>query len=81
MFVFITFSTCFCVQMLVSLFLIDWIDSGNFAAFTVIGVGVNVTVQFNCQSVNGTAALVLVQTVIFSQHVVGNVLKIFLVKN
>jgi hypothetical protein len=31
--------------------------------------------------VNGTAALVLVQTVIFSQHVVGNVLKIFLVKN
>lgn len=56
------------------IYLIDWIDSGNFAAFAVIGVGVNVAVQFQRNAVNGSQALVLVQDVIFLHHLVGDIL-------
>jgi hypothetical protein len=56
------------------IYLIDWIDSGNFAAFAVIGVGVNVAVQFQRNAVNGRPALVLVQNVIFLHHLVGDIL-------
>lgn len=72
LFCLVVFTSAMCLRFEKNLF--DWIDSGNVATFAMIGVCVNVSVRFDGEAVNGRADLELAEDVIFSQHVVGDVL-------